>query len=327
MKNTTEKVATKKKVAVLRGGPSSEHAFSISSGKHVLEHLDTAKFVPIDIYIDRSGVWHLDGVATTPYTALQFVDVVWNAMHGEYGEDGTVQSILEELGMPYNGTRVFGSSLAIDKHTAALLLAKDGIKIPRSHVLRPHGKKIENQIAELWRTMQHPIIVKPVASGSSVALAMAQDFKHFDMSLKKILNSGHSALVQEHIKGREVSVSIIEDMRGQDLYAAIPVAVKHESVIFDNLTKKSGNFHVEAMKKFSAAEREIVTRIAKHVHRELGLRHYSRSDFIVSENGIYFLEVNTLPGLSEKSILPSSLTESGISMKDFLTHIVERSDK
>jgi D-alanine-D-alanine ligase len=327
MNSSGTKATAKKRVAVLRGGPSSEHAISISSGKHVLESLDSELFVPIDIYIDKSGVWHLDGVATSPYAALQFVDVVFNAMHGEYGEDGSVQALLEELGVAYNGTGVFGSRIAIDKHSTALLLAKNDIKIPRSHVLRPFAKNADKNIAEIWRTMQHPLIVKPAASGSSVALALTKDFKHFEASVKKILQSGHSALVQEYIKGREVSVNVIEDMRGQDLYTTIPVTVKHSSHIFDNVTKKSGNFHVEPMKSFSAVERELVTRISKHVHQELGLRHYSRSDFIINEKGIYFIEVNTLPGLTKHSILPAALTESGISMKDFLSHVLERVDK
>jgi D-alanine-D-alanine ligase len=321
------KNSLKKRVAVLRGGPSSEHHFSISSGKHVLANLDSEKFIPVDIYIDKSGAWHLDGVAASPYAALQFIDVVFNSMHGEYGEDGTVQGLLEEIGIPYNGTSTFGSSMAIDKHKTALILAKNGIQTPKSHVLRPNSKNIEKAVAELWRTMQHPLIVKPVASGSSVALDLTRDFHHFENAVNKILNSGHAALVQEYIKGREVSVSIIEDMRGEDLYAAVPVAIKYNSKVFDNVTKKSGDFHVEPMKNFSSVERELVMRIAKHIHKDLGLRHYSRSDFIISDKGIYLLDVNTLPGLTKKSLLPGALKESGISIKDFLTHIIERSSK
>jgi D-alanine-D-alanine ligase len=327
MNSSGTKAIARKRVAVLRGGPSSEHAISISSGKNVLEHLDREKFVPVDIYIDKNGVWHLDGVSTTPYAALAFVDVVFNAMHGEYGEDGTVQGILEELGTSYNGSRVFESRIAIDKNTTALLLAKSGILTPASQILRPRTLAPEKRIAELWRTMQHPLIVKPVASGSSVALALAKDFKYFESSVKKIISSGHSALIQEYVTGREVAVSVIEDMRGEDLYAAIPVSVRYDSDIFDNITKKSGLFHAQPMKGFSDIERELVLRIAKHVHRELGLRHYSRSDFIISEKGIYFLEVNTLPGIAKNSLLPAALRESGISMKEFLTHVIERSGK
>lgn len=327
MNSSGKKATAKIRVAVLRGGPSSEHTISISSGKHVLENLDIEKFVPIDIYIDKGGVWHLDGVATSPYNALQFVDVVFNAMHGEYGEDGVVQALLEELSVPYNGSSTFASSLAIDKHKTALLLEKDGVLSPFSTVIRPYAKAPEKAIAELWRTMHHPLIVKPVASGSSVGLALAKDFKHFDTSVRKILVSGHSALVQEYIRGREVSVSIIEDMREQDLYAAIPVTIKHNSHIFDNVTKKSASFHVEPMRGFSSTERELVIRIAKHIHKEFGLRHYSRSDFIINEKGVYFIEVNTLPGLTKHSILPAALKESGISMKDFLTHVIQKSGK
>lgn len=315
----------KKRIAVLRGGASSEHTASILSGKHVLENLDNDKFIPIDIYIDKNGTWHLDGVATSPYAALQFVDVVFNAMHGEYGEDGTVQALLEEIGRPYNGSKALASQITIDKHTTALLLAKSGILTPKSKVIRPSAKEQAKAIAELWRSMQHPLIVKPVASGSSVALALCKDYKHFEGAVKKIISSGHAALVQEYVVGKEVSVSVVEDMRGQDLYAAIPLSVRYEGEVFSNTIKKTAKYQALPMKNFSSVERELVLRMAKHIHRELGLRHYSRSDFIISSKGIYFLEVNSLPGLSKDSLLPAALRESGISMKEFLTHIIEKS--
>ncbi len=315
----------KKRIAVLRGGPSSEHHFSLSSGKNVLEHLDRELYIPIDIYIDKKAQWHEEGVPVHPYTSLQFVDGVFNALHGEYGEDGTVQTIIDNARKPHTGASVFSSRVAIDKHTTKLLLQKSGIKTPRGSIIRPSTKDSHKHLAELWRTLQHPLIVKPNASGSSVGMSIVRDFHGLLAAVEFITKTGHSALVEEFIEGQEVSVSIISDYRGEKLYAAIPSHVRHSAVYFDNITKKTNSFHVAPMKHFSSTERELVIRTAKHIHRELGLGQYSRTDFIVSKNGIYFLEVNTLPGLTPHSIFVKALEESGITFSDFLTHIVEDS--
>lgn len=316
-------VATsKKRIAVLRGGPSSEHHFSLLSGKNVIENLDKDKFVPVDVYIDKKGFWHVEGVVVTPYTALQFVDIAFIALHGEYGEDGTVQKLLEDYGIPFIGSDSFASSIGINKHNTKLMLSKSGIVMPRSKVFRPKSKDLDKKVAEVWQAFHHPLIVKPVSSGSSVGMVLCKSYSEALEATKNILTTGHSVLIEEFINGSEVSVSVVEGMRGQELYTPVPIHVRHNSEFFDNITKKTNSYHLSPMEKFSPVEREIVLRTAKHVHKKLGLRHYSQADFIITKNKIYFLEVNTLPGLTESSILPASLKESGISFKDFLTHLV-----
>lgn len=317
----------KKRIAVLRGGPSSEHRASLSSGAHVLKSLDHVYYEPIDIYIDKAGTWHEAGVPIDPYAALQFIDIVFNALHGEYGEDGTIQVILDDAKKIHTGSDAFASRTAIDKHNTKVLLTKTGIKMPRSHIVRPHSKNKDSELAEMWRTLHHPLIIKPNASGSAVGVSMAHSFHELENSVEYILASGHSALVEEYVKGSEVSVSIIADYRGQNLYAAVPSHVRYEGEFLSNSIQKNAAYSVEPMKHFSPVERELVLRSAKHVHKELGLGAYSRIDFIIAQNGIYFIEANTLPGLSPHSIFVMALEESGISFSDFLTHAVEGSGK
>jgi D-alanine-D-alanine ligase len=316
----------KKRVAVLRGGPSSEHRASISSGKHVLEHIDREKYEVFDIYIDKKGQWHEAGAPVDPYTLLQFIDIVFNALHGEYGEDGTVQAILQDSKKIYTGSDVFASKIAIDKHATKTLLKKSGIKMPSGSILRPHLKSIDKELAEVWRTLHHPLIVKPNASGSAVGVSIARTFHELERSVRYILASGHSALVEEYITGEEVSVSVISEMRGEALYAAIPSHVRYTGAYLSNSIQNNKEYYVDPMRHFTHIERELVIRTAKHIHRELGLGQYSRIDFIVSPKGIYFIEANTLPGLSEHSIFVKALEHSGIRFSDFLVHIIEQSN-
>ena len=312
----------KKRIAVLRGGPSSEHSISLASGQNVINNLDRELFVPIDIYIDRAGTWHESGVEVNPYEALVFADTVFNSLHGEYGEDGTVQKVLNDVSIQYTGSDNFASKIAMDKHTTKILLEKEGIKMPKNYIIRNTDTNYEKKLADIWRKEHSKLIVKPNSSGSSVGLMLATNYIDLVKSVKNILEKGHSALIEEYIEGKEVSVSVIENMRGEALYVPIPSHIKHDGKVFDNVIKKSAKYRVVPMQNFSQAERDFVSAGAKIVHRVLGLRDYSTSDFIVTSDGIYFLEVNTLPGLTEHSILPQALLNSGISMKDFLTHLI-----
>ncbi|MEN9852505.1 MAG: hypothetical protein RI996_448 [Candidatus Parcubacteria bacterium] len=316
-----------KRVGVVRGGPSSEHHASLSSGAHILKNLDSSYYEPVDIYIDKTGTWHEAGVPVDPYEVLQFVDIVFNALHGEYGEDGTVQAIFDDAKIAHTGSDTFASRIAIHKHDTKALLAKTGIKMPRSRIVRPHSKSKETNLAEIWRTLHHPLIIKPNASGSAVGISIARSFTELTQSVEYILASGHSALIEEYVKGSEVSVSIIANYRGESLYAAIPSHIRYEGEFLSNSIQKNAEYRVEPMKHFSPIERELVLRTAKHIHRELGLGQYSRIDFIIAKNGIYFIEANTLPGLSPHSIFVKALEESGIAFSDFLTHVVEGSGK
>ena len=195
--------------------------------------------------------------------------------------------------------------------------------MPKSHVFRPSTKETDKKLAEVWRAYGHDLVVKPLATGSSVGIKIPKNFNDLLQAVKIILDAGHSALVEERIFGREVSVSVIQDFRGKKEYVAIPTSIKYDAEYFDALTKKSGQYHLDNMAQFSKVDRELVGHISRHIYKTLELKHYARINFMVSGKGIYFLEVNTLPGLTDHSIFPFALKESGISVKDFLTHVIE----
>jgi len=310
-------------VAVLRGGPSSEYEVSLKSGASVLEALDKEKYEPRDIFVSRGGEWHLHGVAMEPERALRGSDVAFNAMHGSYGEDGQVQRLLERLRVPYTGSGPFASATAFHKQHTKDAVKKLGVKVAHGIVVEQTGD-IEALAHQLFRSFPHPAIVKPVAGGSSVGTTIANNFHQLQFALERAFEVSPTALIEEHIKGREATVGVLDHFRNEPIYALMPVEIippPHHS-FFSYEAKYSGETTERVPGNFSHQEKDELQRIAKLVHQGLELAHYSRSDFIVSKRGIYFLEVNTLPGLTKESLLPKALHAVGASLSHFLDHVL-----
>ncbi|HEV7449377.1 MAG TPA: ATP-grasp domain-containing protein, partial [Candidatus Paceibacterota bacterium] len=210
-------------VGVLRGGPSREYEVSLKTGARVLEALDKEKYEPRDIFISRDGEWHAHGVAMEPEKALKGVDVVFNAMHGEYGEDGRVQRQLDLLGVPYTGSNAFASTIAFNKQHTKEAVQKLGIKTPYGLVLDPPREgEIDALAQKLFRSFPHPAIVKPVAGGSSVGTHVAHNYHGLEHALHQAFEVSPKVLVEEYISGRDVSVGVIDNFRGEYTYALIP---------------------------------------------------------------------------------------------------------
>jgi D-alanine-D-alanine ligase len=314
------------RVAVLRGGPSSEYTVSLKSGAEVMRHLaQSGTHDAHDIFIDRSGVWHYQGVAREPERLLRHFDVVFNALHGEYGEDGKVQRLLNNLGMHYTGSKALASSIAMNKVMTKDRVARAGVKVPM-HAVVLRGDDIHKKALELWRTFPQPSIVKPAGLGSSVGITFVHSFPMMEKALRVALAGSPAVVVEEYIRGREATVGVVDSFRGSDVYPFPPVEIRlpPTSEIFDYDAKCGGKTQELCPGDFSEEESRQLKDLAVLAHKELGLRHYSRSDFIVSpKRGIYFLETNTLPGLTSESLLPKAINADGISLGDFLRHVIE----
>jgi D-alanine-D-alanine ligase len=315
------------KIGVIRGGPSSEYDVSLLSGAHILEVLSETHR-PIDIFISQDGLWHINGIEKSPAQILKNVDVVWNAMHGEYGEDGKIQELLHHHGVPYNGSEKYPSSLAMNKYLTKEHLKQIGIKTPTYAIVRQHDD-LKNRAKEIFNSIPGPFIVKPVRGGSSLGIKVVKTYTELYSALYDILSDRNDALVEELISGREATVGVIDDFRNSSIYALPPVEIRYggekvgEINFFDYESKYSGESEEICPGNFSEKEKREMETISKLVHNHLGLRHYSRSDFIVSpKRGIYFLEVNTLPGMTKKSLFPLSLKAVGASVKDFVHHVL-----
>lgn len=311
-------------VGVLRGGPSREHDVSLKTGHAVLTYLPEERFTTRDIYIDREGVWHERGRQTTPERVLPTVDAVVVGLHGEYGEDGEVQKLLERHGVPFTGSDSFSSYLAMHK-----VLTKERAK--DLGILTPQYRFIEKQedahgaALDIVRSFHQPVVVKPIRWGSSVGVSIVGGFQPVHNAITSLLEAGAGGvLVEELIRGTEATAGVVEGLRGEPIYTLPPIEIlPPEKDFFSYEAKYSGATREIVPGRFPKATQAELMRLARVMHEGLGLRHYSRSDFIISPKGIYFIETNTLPGMTAESLLPKSLAAVGVSFPDFLSHLVD----
>lgn len=313
----------KTKVAVLRGGPSGEHEISLKTGKSVIENLPH-KYVPIDVYIDKVGVWHIEGIPVKPEKVFADVDVVFNAMHGAYGEDGKVQQLLEHFKIPFTGSGALASAVGMNKALSKEIFKQYGIKTPLHETIKL-GEEIHDFSERLFKSFPMPVVIKPNNGGSSIGVSIASTISGIEKAITESFKHSDTVLIEEFIKGREATCGVIDKMRGKDTYALLPIEIKKpkEAEFFDFDSKYNGRSEEICPGNFSVKEKAEIQKMAEEAHKALGLKHYSRSDFIVTpKRGIYILEVNTLPGLTSESLLPKSLRALGISFPDFLDHLL-----
>jgi D-alanine-D-alanine ligase len=288
--------------------------------------LPRERYTVRDIYIDREGIWHERGLRTNPSAVLPSLDVAVVALHGEYGEDGGVQKLLETFGVPYTGSDSFASFEAMHKVIAKEKAKAAGLTVARYHYIEAE-EDAEPTIREIIRTYPQPVIVKPARWGSSVGITAPAGYQPVHQAVTGLLKEEDAggALVEEFIRGTEASVSVVEGIRGEELYALPPVEiVLHESdPFFTYDAKYSGRTQEIAPGRFSKPVTAELEELARRMHKELRLRHYSRSDFIVSPKGIFYLETNTLPGLTAQSLMPKALASVGIRFSDFIEHIID----
>lgn len=316
---------SKLRVAVLRGGPSSEYDVSLKTGASVLKHLDREKYQPLDVFIDKDVKWHVDGVATDPLDLRHRADVAWNALHGSYGESGEVQRLLESIDVPYTGSGVVASAVAMHKAKAKEVFVRHGLSVAP-------GIEVElsvvndGDVREIFRSLPPPYIVKPISGGSSVGMSIAYSISELHDALMRASEHSSNVLIESMIRGREATCGIIDGFRGERFYALMPIEIvpSQDSSFFDYDAKYSGKSQEICPGRFSLEESVAIQDAARKAHVALGARHYSRSDFIVTPKNIYILEINTAAavGLTEESLMPKALAAVGCSLKEFLDHVI-----
>ncbi len=316
------------RVGVLRGGPSNEYEISLNSGATVLSALRThfePQYEPRDIFIDRQGTWHIDGVAVNPESMSSKIDVAFNALHGSYGEDGKIQAFLEAHCIPFTGSGSLGSAVGMNKILAKKICADHGIKSPYWKEVSSDSVRadVEAVAQELFTTFILPAVVKPNSSGSSVGVSIVHNFAELVTALMSAALHDETILIEEFIPGIETTCGVIEGFRGHELYALPPVEIRPHSGFFDYSAKYQGKSEEIVPATFSESIKKSLEDLAGKIHLALGLRHYSRSDFIIHpRRGIYMLEVNTLPGLTSESLVPKSLRAVGSDVHELVGHLI-----
>jgi D-alanine-D-alanine ligase len=293
-------------IGVIRGGISPEYDVSIKTGANILKHLSETHR-PLDIFISKDGKWHVNGIERNPDRILKHLDVVYNALHGAFGEDGKIQEILDHHKIPYTGSGKFSSAVAMNKFMTKEHAKKAGIKTPIYMVVR-NEDNIDSKMGDIHKNFPYPVVIKPVVGGSSIGMTVARTPQEILEGLERAIDLGGGALVEEYIQGKDATCGVLDNYRGQNMYAMPPVGMSAEEI---------------HSRHFSLEDKKEMERVAKLMHEILNLQHYSESDFIVSpKRGVYFLEVNTLPGLTNESLFPKALEAVGMSMNDFLHHTI-----
>lgn len=314
---------SKLRIAVIRGGPSSESEVSLKTGATVLKHLNRDKFIPVDVFIDKAGQWHIDGAPGNVLDLRHRADAVLIALHGSYGEDGTIQRQLESIQMPYAGSGVMASALAMHKGKAKKIFVDHGLSVAPGMVVYVPDIT-DTLVRDMFRSLPLPLIVKPMSGGSSVGMTVAHSFHELYDAINAAAEHDTEILIESMIRGKEATCGIIEDFRGEAHYALMPIEIipPQDARFFSYDAKYSGASQEICPGRFSKEETQAIQNAARTAHKALGARHYSRSDFILTPKGLYILETNTLPGLTEESLVPKALEAAGCTLSQFIDHVV-----
>ncbi len=314
------------RVAVLAGGRSSEHDISLASARSVLESLDPARYDVVTVAIGRDGRWELgsgDGTvaetlpvptANAPAT-LGSVDVVLPILHGPFGEDGTVQGLLELAGVAYVGAGVAASALCMDKDLFKKVLRDSGIAVAR-HVAPRTGDAVENPFG-------YPCFVKPARLGSSVGITKAHDESELEQAVALAFRHDEKILIEEFVEGVEVEVGVLGN---REPIASLPgqiVPLGHEW--YDYASKyEEGGMELVIPPELPEDVIEQVQRVAVEAFRVTECEGMARADcFVVDGDRVVVNELNTIPGFTATSVYAKLFEASGIPYEDLLRRLID----
>jgi len=309
------------KVLVVGGGLSSEHEVSLKTSRMIVKNLDATKYDAHLVIIGKDGKWKFGkekpidiGAAITKIARAEF-DFVFIALHGIFGEDGRIQALLEWLGLPYGGAGVLSSALAMDKQMTNVIYAAAGLLVPPYVVMERKNVQLDS--------FSLPVVVKPVDGGSSVGVSIVKTKKEITRALKKAFKESRRVMVQKYVKGTEVTCGVVEDEEGHPFALPPTEIVPRAAAFFDYHAKYADGGSLEITPaRISKAQIRKLQKLAVQAHGALGCRGMSRSDFILSNGKFYILETNTIPGMTEASLLPKAAAAAGIPFGALLDMII-----
>ena len=300
----------KGKIGVLMGGPSEEREISLKSGKAVYQTLKEAGLDVLPIIIENGNIEeNIQKIKDAK------IDVAFIALHGRFGEDGTIQSILDSLNIPYTGSGVLASKLALDKVSSHGRFLKAGLNVPSYTVV---DKEQFDKDSFFKKELNFPLVIKPASQGSSIGLSIVEERQDLSKAIESAFGFDEKIIIEEYIKGRELTVGILDDK-------ALPVIeiIPHRK-FFDYTAKYTAGLTEYIV---PASIDEILTEKVKNAgvaaHNTLGCFGFSRVDMILKDDLVYVLEVNTIPGLTETSLLPKAAKAAGIDFLQLCLKIID----
>ena len=282
------------KIAVFMGGTSSEKEISLRSGEAVLESLQRQGYDAYGVVLDENN-------QVTAFLENDY-DLAYLVLHGGNGENGKIQAVLDILGKKYTGSGVLASALTMDKNKTKQIAENIGIRVPKSY-------------RNLDSIERFPVIIKPVDEGSSKGLFLCNNKEEAGEALKKL----RKPIIEDYIVGEELTVGVLNG-KALGVLKIIPQA----DVLYDYDSKyaKGGSIHEFPAKIEDKSYKEAM-KIAERIHKEFKMKGISRSDFILSEGKLYFLEVNSSPGMTKTSLIPDLATLQGYTFDDVVRLTVE----
>ncbi len=328
-----------KKIAIFCGGPSSEHEVSLSSSKTMYQYIDKEKYEIYFFYISKTGNCklllatekvNLEKIKTQTTLIKGLEDLkrrkifaLLAGIHGEFVEDGRLQGLLEFFGIKYSGSGVTASSLAMDKYRSALLVKNiEGVLLPKTEILT-------NDFS-FPKALKLPVIIKPNSMGSSVGVTIARTTSEYNKQIADFRKEypSQEIVIQEYFENViEIQSGTLQLKNGKFLPVPPIEIIPKKNVFFDYDSKYKIGGATEITPPIGIPKKlsDKIAKISIEVHKLLGLRTYSRNDFLVVGGKIYFLEANTLPGMTATSLLPQEANAIGISFPQLLDFLIENS--
>jgi D-alanine-D-alanine ligase len=304
--------AQKLTVALLAGGKSAEREVSLKSGEQVFRALNQERY-EIRRYDPRDDLLRLARDAGS-------VDVALIILHGRMGEDGTIQGFLDSLGIPYHGSKVVGSAVAMNKILSKRLYLEAGLPVSPHVVLDRMQPEREREVLE---RLGLPVVVKPEHEGSSIGLSIVREPQELQPALRTAFQYDRRCLVEKFIAGTEITAGVM----GNDNLEALPLVeiIPGDKYLFFDYEAKytPGATREICPARLSPEITQKAQEYAKRAHQALCCRGYSRTDMIVTDGEIYLLETNTIPGMTQTSLFPQAAAAAGISFSSLLDRLIE----
>ena len=333
-------------VAILFGGKSVEHKISIKSAINVHQHIDASKYKVILIGIDKSGKWCLMTKVSTDFTKGSplnislnasnpffinqisqepiFVDVVFSVLHGTDGEDGNIQGLLKTMGIPFVGSGVLGSSVAMDKLTSKHLLSQAGI--PVSKFDTAHKSQTDKlSFANIKNNLGLPLIVKPINLGSSVGITKVNNAEDFEQAVATGFTYDHTLLFEEYITGRELECAVLGNKNARvSLPGEIIISDRYEFYSYEAKYEDESAVIIQIPAKVDPETIKIIQSLCIQAYHALHCEDFARIDlFLTAERQVYINEINTIPGFTDVSMFPSLWAQHGINYPSLIDQIIE----